>query len=83
MRFTVTGDPSAQDKLAQIWMDALDRAAVTAAANSIDTSLRMSPDLLGYNLGPFRMLTVAPLTVTFEFSADDYRVTVMDVWCEP
>lgn len=36
MKWTVTYLPSAKDDLATIWINALDRKAVTNSANSID-----------------------------------------------
>jgi hypothetical protein len=80
MPFTVTWDPSAQNNLALIWINATDRTAVTNAANFIDRRLRISPDSAGQDLSGFRMFTVPPLTVTFTVSPGDRLVTVRNVW---
>jgi hypothetical protein len=43
MTFTVIWRPTAERRLAQIWIDGPDRRAVSAAANAIDAGLKRDP----------------------------------------
>ncbi len=43
MRFTVTWHPSAEQELAEIWLEASDRERVAQAANTIDQVLALEP----------------------------------------
>jgi hypothetical protein len=47
MRFTLVYAPSAQQELADLWCAAPDRAALTAAANTLDQRLRRAPQQVG------------------------------------
>jgi hypothetical protein len=80
MRYTVGWLPSALDELARIWNEALDRQAVSRAADDIDHLLRTSPRYRGDNGAGTRDLTVFPLRVIFEVSPDDRKVTVLEVF---
>ena len=44
MWYTVTWSPFAQDQLADLWLAAADRDALTRAAHEIDRTLRDDPD---------------------------------------
>jgi hypothetical protein len=79
MTFYVSYSPSAQDELAQIWLDASDKDAVTTASYQIDQSLRSQPLSVGEELGSYRRLQVAPLEVVFTVSPDDCLVQVWRV----
>jgi hypothetical protein len=79
MRYTVVWVPAAQNRLADLWVQALDRAAVSAASDEIDRLLRDDPDQKGQPLGRNRGLTVAPLSVLFTVSPDDRLVEVVQV----
>jgi len=50
MRYTVIWQPHAEQKLAAIWNDAVNRQAVTAAADWIDAALENDAHLLGESL---------------------------------
>ncbi len=64
MKYTVTWKPSAKQRLADIWMTAPDRRAVTEAANAIDKSLRVDPRDQGESRsGTVRILIVVPLVL--------------------
>jgi hypothetical protein len=43
MIFTVVYQPEIENDLADLWLNAPDRAAVTVAANTIDDQLRRNP----------------------------------------
>jgi plasmid stabilization system protein ParE len=81
MRYTVLWRPSAEQRLAEIWTAAADRAAVARAADSIDAKLAQNPLSQGESrVGNTRVLFVDPLGVYFEVVVDDLRVWVFDVW---
>jgi hypothetical protein len=80
MRYTVTWKPSVKGRLADIWMTAPDRAAVTAAANSADSLLRVDPLGQGESRGGItRVPVVLPLAVVYEVHEDDRQVQVLSV----
>jgi hypothetical protein len=81
MRFTVTWIPAAEENLADIWMRAADRQAVTSAAQTIDILLANDPQTRGNpRFDTVRMLTVPPLGVDFEVIEDDRLVYVLSAW---
>ena len=79
--WTVVWKPSAQQHLADIWLAASNRNAVTAAANKIDQLLAASPEMLGEErFDTVRGLEVFPLGVEFELLDQDRLVWVLGVW---
>ena len=65
MRFTVTWHPEAEDELAELWISAEDRDAITAAVLAIDTALRsdalakgeaVAENLRAFHAPPLRVL---------------------------
>jgi hypothetical protein len=76
-RYTVTATRKAEDDLANLWMRAADRSAVSNAANSIDRMLREDAPLKGSNapLG-LRQVIVSPLIADFTVEEDDRKVTI-------
>ncbi len=81
MKYTVVWIPSAEQDLAELWLIATDRAAVTQAANEIDRLLRHDPEQQGESRSDgVRVLLVAPLGVQFEVLSDDRLVRVLHVW---
>jgi hypothetical protein len=84
MTWTVIWDPSAEARLIPLWMTAPDRAAVTRAANEIDARLRRDPLNEGESRsGPYRVLFVPPLGVSYKVSEPDRLVEVLKVWRIP
>jgi hypothetical protein len=80
MRYTVLWKPSASRRLAEIWVAAPDRAAVSAAANAIDSRLQLEPRTQGEGRsGVDRILIVSPLAVVFEVHDEDRLVYVLSV----
>jgi hypothetical protein len=65
--------------LADIWIQAADRQAVTDAADRIDRALARDADRKGQVFHGRRVLVDAPLAVTFAVSVDDCLVTVSQV----
>jgi len=69
MKYTVTYSEFAERQLADIWMDASDRQAVSDASNDVDRSLGQKADQIGKpNEDGWRGLVVPPLAVTFKVS---------------
>jgi plasmid stabilization system protein ParE len=84
MSYTVVWERAAEQKLADIWVAAADRAAVTQAANTIDARLRKDPNTAGESRqGVTRILVEPPLAVYFDVSDPDRLVTVWAVWRYP
>jgi hypothetical protein len=79
MIFTVVWQPTARNRLAELWIKAPDRQAVADAANAIDRLLRTDAHLRGRPFFQQRVLAVSPLAVTFEVSVSDRLVTVAEV----
>jgi hypothetical protein len=62
MRYTVIWQPSAEQELADLWMNAEDRNVITEAADQIDDLLRQDAEELGESrTGPIRRMFVPPL----------------------
>jgi hypothetical protein len=81
MSYAVEWVPLAQGYLAQIWTNAPDRAAVTAAANAIDAQLARNPFAQSESRsGRTRILFEFPLGILFEVDEDAQQVTVLLVW---
>ena len=81
MKYTVLWAPTAERFLAEIWLDATDRAAVTQAAYALDQRLRNDAHLQGESReGHVRILFESPLAVHVEVIPDDCRALVLTVW---
>jgi hypothetical protein len=84
MNYTVEWLPSMLSDLADLWNHAPDRAALTAAANEIDTRLARDPLSQGESReGATRILFVEPLAVLYEVDPTRRHVRVFDVWRWP
>jgi hypothetical protein len=77
MPYTVTAADDVHQKLAQLWLDAPDQAALTQASNHIDRFLRINP-FDGMDLGSFLMHTIGPLVVVYRVDIADRQVTILD-----
>jgi len=76
----VTWKPATKDQLAEIWINAPDRAAVSAAANAIDRLLRDNAENEGEARGGIsRTLIVEPLIVAYDVHELDRRVDVLSI----
>jgi plasmid stabilization system protein ParE len=80
MRYTVIWTPDALDQLADVWLRATNRNAVTQAAYQIDQILRDDPGSKGVEFYGDRLLVVTPLQVIFVTRPDDRLVEVQQVW---
>lgn len=79
-RYTVIWVQSAQNELAELWMNAHDRRAVSAAADAIDQILALDATEQGVDLAEgLRALFVPPLKVIFSRRGEDRMVEVLRV----
>jgi hypothetical protein len=79
-RFSVVWWQFAKSRLAELWLDAADKAVVTRAADEIDRQLAADPMSCAENRHEeLCRLTVDPLTVQFTVEELDRRVTVWSV----
>ena len=83
-RFTVTWLEDAQNELAELWLEANDRSAITSATHAIDRELAEDAASKGEDVSEgLRSLTVPPLRVIFAVSEDDRIVEVMQAKPSP
>jgi hypothetical protein len=81
MNWTVLWLPDAEQELADAWLNAPFRDAVTRAAHIIDQLLQRDPENNGQPiLNGRRCVLVPPLGVLFRILADEQRVEVIHVW---
>lgn len=82
MRYTVDWTRDALRQLADIWTNATDRTAVTAASHRLDNELMRDPKNLGEsrNASVNRTTLAMPLGIEFEVIEDDKKVRVVRVW---
>jgi hypothetical protein len=79
-RYTEVWNQSAQFELAELWLIAVDRSAVTSATHEIDQMLSADASTKGSELSEgLRSLIVSPLKVIFAASDDDRIVEVLRV----
>ena len=84
MNYTVIWKPSAEQLLADIWLSATVRRAVTIATARIDYLLGNVPTSVGTPLfDTVRSLIVWPLGVEYEVIDADRIVYVLTVWVTP
>jgi hypothetical protein len=79
MRFTVVWVPSAEAQLANLWIRAADRCAISASVHCIDSELRNDPERKGVMFGPFRALFDDPMSVLFTADPGDCMARVIQV----
>ena len=81
MKFTIRWIPSAERELAESWLAAPDRNAVTAAAYAIERLLEVDPLRAGESRpNGRRILLEPPLGVLFEVDSKREVVRVVKVW---
>jgi hypothetical protein len=79
-KYTVVWHQGAQEELAELWMDARDRNAVTIAANVIDRELSQNAAAKGVEVSEgLRALFTPPLRILFTVNEDDRVVEVLRV----
>jgi hypothetical protein len=81
VNYTVEWVPGAEDALADAWLNAPDRAAVTAAAAAVEARLQRDPYAESESrTGATRITFEAPLAVHYAVNDQDRHVIVLDVW---
>jgi plasmid stabilization system protein ParE len=79
--FAVRWKKVARENLAEIWLQAADRNAVTRATHRIDQLLRSNPEQKGESRdGGRRVLLEPPLGVVFRVRTQGQIVEVLRVW---
>jgi hypothetical protein len=81
MKWTVVWKPDAETDLASLWVNAPDRAELTAASNRLDAWLRRDPLNTGESReADDRVAFDPPLGVLFTVEPMDRTVHVVRVW---
>jgi plasmid stabilization system protein ParE len=81
MKCTVVWKPTAEEELARIWSDAVDKAAITTAANQIERDLETNPRSVGESrAGSNRIHFQPPLAIQFRVAKAHSLVYVLEVW---
>lgn len=79
-RFTVVWHSDVKNELAELWMAASDRRALSAAADRLDRELAVDPQRKGRPVGDqLRVLTEPPLEILFDVSEPDRLVKIVAV----
>jgi hypothetical protein len=80
MKWTVTYRPSADDQLAELWLNATDRQAIASASNAIARQLASDPLMAGESReDSLRILIEPPIAVIYDVSEFDRLVSVWSV----
>jgi hypothetical protein len=78
--YTVVWHKIAEARLAEIWLRAANRQAISDASDEIDCQLRSNPAEIGTSVtSEVFELTVPPLMVLFSFSEMDRMVRILGV----
>lgn len=77
MIYTVVWDQTALDDLAEIWMQATNRNAVSAASNRIDRELRVDAPQKGIPFGRQYLLIESPLIAAYIVDPGDCLVRIL------
>lgn len=81
MKYDVDWLPSALQELADLWNQAVDKTAVTQAADIIDSVLARNPLKEGEGREDgLRILVVPPLAVYYDAEDNTRSVTILAVW---
>ena len=79
-RFTVVWLHEARNELADCWLAASDRSAITGAANLVDRQLAVDPSNRGvYVSENLWRIDIEPLRVYFSIAQDDRLVEVTNI----
>jgi hypothetical protein len=79
-RYTVTWVPTAENRLAELWLRAVDRASVQEAADFIDMHLAVHPHSLGMEISAgLRAARIGSLELLYRVDNLDRMVRVLAV----
>jgi hypothetical protein len=80
MQFTVIWLPTAENQLANWWLNRVNyRQSITMASDQIDKLLKTDPFRSVRSRGRFWELTIAPLSVLCDIDVDDRMVKVLQL----
>ena len=80
MSYRIVYRRRAKEKLADVWLNAADPNAVTAAINDIEARLRRDPLAAGESRpGHFRLIFEGPIGVLYKVDSQKRRVIVISV----
>jgi plasmid stabilization system protein ParE len=80
MSYEVRWKRTARDQLANLWVSAANRRAVTDAANALDAQLQRDPLTCGEGVpGERRVLIEMPLVVVYRVREREKKVIVLSV----
>jgi hypothetical protein len=81
MSYHVTWKPAAEQHLADLWLNAPDRKAISAASDALEVDLRRDPLNVGESrAGRTRITFVGPLGFVFDVYPQAGQVIVKAVW---
>jgi hypothetical protein len=81
MRYTVLWTPTAENDLADLWLQGPDRDAIRSAADTLDDLLRFDAHSRGESrYESLRVVLAAPLGVDIEVDQDNRTVRVLRAW---
>jgi hypothetical protein len=80
VKHTIIWSPEAEEELASLWVAFEDRAAITAAANQLESRLQSDPASQGESRsGNARILFEPPLVVTYRVFGARHVVRILSV----
>ena len=81
MTFAIFWKPIAEEHLADIWLVAPDRNAVTRDAHDLELVMEVFASAVGeISFDTVRVYTYGSLTVEYEVYESEKQVLIMDVW---
>ncbi len=84
MKYTVVNTPIADQQLAELWIQAIDRQRVADAFDRIEAELKRDPHSLGrFHPDGWRVVPLPPIVVAFVVNDDDRLVKVLSIEYRP
>ncbi len=81
MRYSVLWFRRAEQEMARIWLNAIDRDAISRAANLLDKRLTRNPEAEGESRSHDRRFAFeSPLGILFQVDPEARLVVVIHVW---
>ncbi len=81
MSYSVSWVPSAENRLAELWVGSRIAAQITTAADRLDTVLSENPLTAGESRSAnLRIAFEAPLAIIFHVDKPAKKVPILDVW---
>jgi hypothetical protein len=81
VKFKVTWIPSAENRLAELWLGSRIASQITRAADRLDTLLAENPSAVGESRSEdFRIAFESPLAITFLVDEAASEVVILHVW---